>query len=61
MATLFRRGQVWWINTGVGGQRLRWSLGTSDERIARHKLKKYQYEQATGDSTLPSAPVHHAF
>lgn len=61
MATLFQRGKVWWINIGVGGQRLRCSLGTSDERIARHKLKKYQYEQATGDLTLPSVTPIEAF
>lgn len=54
MATLFRRGKIWWIDAGVAGQRLRWSLDTTDERIARHKLKKYEYEQLTGDLTLPS-------
>ena len=54
MATLFRRGKVWWVNAGVHGQRLRWSLDTTDERIARRKLKKYEYEQSTGDLALPS-------
>ena len=34
MATLFRRGKIWWIDAGVAGQRLRWSLDTTDERIA---------------------------
>ena len=65
MATLFRRGKVWWMNAGVAGQRLRWSLDTTDERIARHKLKKFEYEHATGDLTLPSvtplAPFLQAF
>ena len=54
MATLFRRGKVWWVDAGVHGQRLRWSLGTTDERIARRKLKKYEYKQSTGDLELPS-------
>jgi hypothetical protein len=65
MATLFRRGKIWWIDAGVAGQRLRWSLDTTDERIARHKLKKHEYEQVTGDLTLPSvtplAPFLQAF
>ena len=33
---------------------MRWSLGTTNERIARRKLKKYEYEQSTGDLELPS-------
>ncbi len=65
MATLFRRGKVWWMNAGVAGQRLRFSLETADERIARHMLKKFEYERATGDLTFPSttplAPFLQAF
>jgi hypothetical protein len=26
MATLFRRGKIWWIDASVAGQRLRWSV-----------------------------------
>jgi integrase len=54
MASLYRRGKVWWIYACSKGKRLRWSLGTTDERIARRKLKKYEYEQSTGDLELPS-------
>lgn len=54
MATLFRRGKTWWIDTGTNGKRLRWSLKTTHERVARRKLKKYEYEQLTGDLELPS-------
>ncbi len=55
MATLFRRGKTWWIYTCSGGRRLRWSLETTDERIAKRKLRKIQYEQDTGELELPSA------
>ena len=55
MATLYRRGKTWWIYTCSGGRRLRWSLETADERIAKRKLRKIQYEQDTGDLELPSA------
>ena len=54
MASLFRRGRIWWIDAGVAGQRQRWSLGTTNEQIARRKLKKYEYEQSTGELKLPS-------
>ena len=54
MASLFRRGSVWWIDACSKGKRMRWSLGTTNERIARRKLKKYEYEQSTGDLELPS-------
>ena len=54
MATLFRRGKTWWIDTCSGGRRIRWSLKTTDERIAKRKLRKIQFEQDTGDLELPS-------
>lgn len=54
MATLYRRGKTWWVYTCTRGVRRRWSLRTSDERIAKQKLRKLQYEQASGDLELPS-------
>ncbi len=54
MATLYRRGKVWWVYSGVKGERYRWSLETTDERTAKLKLRKIEYQQATGDLDLPS-------
>ncbi len=54
MATLYQRGNTWWIQTCSGGKRMRWSLETTDERIARQKLRKIEYEQDTGELELPS-------
>jgi hypothetical protein len=36
------------------GKRLRSSLGTTDERIARRKLKKHECQQSAGDLEFPS-------
>jgi hypothetical protein len=54
MATLYRRGKTWWVYTCTNGKRRRWSLGTTDERVAPQKLRKLEYEQATGELELPS-------
>lgn len=54
MATLYRRGKTWWAYTCSGTKRLRWSLETTDERIARQKLRKIEYQQDTGELELPS-------
>jgi integrase len=55
MATIYRRGETWWIYSCSGGRRLRWSLETDDERIARRKLRKFEYEQDTGNLDVPSS------
>jgi integrase len=54
MATIYKRGNNWWISYCVGGKRRRESLETSDQRIAKQKLRKLEYKQTTGDLELPS-------
>ncbi len=54
MATLFRRGNTWWIYASCKGKRHRWSLRTTDQRIAKQKLRKHEYELQTRGLELPT-------
>lgn len=48
MANLFRRGEVYWIGAREGGQRVRWSLHTADESMAKIALGDYERRRAAG-------------
>ncbi len=59
MATLFRRGKTWWLYTSCKGKRHRWSLRTTDERIAKQKLRKHEYELQTRGLELPTVTPYY--
>ncbi|MCK6486276.1 MAG: tyrosine-type recombinase/integrase [Phycisphaerae bacterium] len=49
MASLYRRGETFWIAYTVNGKRVLRSLHTANERIARDKKKQLEYELMIGD------------
>ena len=68
MAHLFRKpgsNKTWWACYYVGEQRVRRSLRTQDERIARKKLKKIELDLLAGElqprSVTPLRPFLGAF
>lgn len=52
MASLYRRGQVWWAKAYQNGRMVRWSLGTRDKREARRVLNERM--QLTAQSARPT-------
>jgi len=65
MACIYRRGTRFWISYYVGAKQIKKSLGTDNERVARSKLKRLEYELALGDlhvaSKLPLPVILEAF
>lgn len=49
MASLFKRRNQFWVCYYINGKRIQQSLKTDNERIARDKIKKIEYELALGD------------
>jgi len=65
MASIYRRGNKFWISYDVNDKQIKKSLGTSNEHVARSKLKKSEYELALGDlhvvTRLPLPMILDAF
>ena len=65
MACTYRRGNRFWASYYIGKRQIKKSLGTDNERVARSKLKRLEYELALGDlhvaSRLPLPAVLEAF
>ncbi|OHB60973.1 MAG: hypothetical protein A2Y12_06330 [Planctomycetes bacterium GWF2_42_9] len=65
MAHLYRRRKQYWIVYYLNGNRVQESLRTDNERIAKDKKKKLEYELALGDlhqsSKLPLPMILEAF
>jgi integrase len=65
MASVYKRGNQYWVAYYVNGRREQKSLHTSNLRVARDKKRKVEYELAIGDldqaSRLPLVPVLEAF
>jgi hypothetical protein len=65
MAHLYKRGRQYWISYYVSGDLVQRSLRTADERIARAKKKRLEYDLALGDlhvaSKTPLATILEAF
>ena len=65
MAGLYKRGKTFWVFYQIDGEQLRKSLETKNERVARSKLKRLEYELALGDlhvaSEIPLPVVVEAF
>lgn len=49
MAGLYKRGKTFWVIYRIGGQLIRKSLETKNERVARSKFRQMEYEIALGD------------
>jgi integrase len=56
MASLYRRGQVWWSKSYVAGKMVRTSIGTRDKAEARHRLRERE-SQAVGKAPSKSMVV----
>ena len=54
MACIFKRGNTFWSSYYVGKKQIKKSLGTGNERVARSKLKRLEYELALGDLHVAS-------
>ena len=54
MASLFKRRKQYWVNYYLDGVQVRKSLRTTNERVARAKLKQIEYELAIGDLHVAS-------
>ena len=51
--TVYRRGNVWWLQYFVGGRHLNESSGSTEEGEARRQLKVNVGETAAGRAILP--------
>ena len=54
MASIYKRGKVWWIKYHVKGSRVQRSLQTTNERVAKTRRSKLEYELATNGLVMPS-------
>ena len=54
MAHIYRRRKQFWICYYVNGKKIQKSLGTDNERIARDKKKKIEYQLSIGDLHITS-------
>lgn len=65
MASIYKRGNFYWISYWVNNQQSQKSLHTKNERVAHDKLKRLEYELAIGDlqqsSRLPIRTVLQKF
>ena len=65
MASLFKRRKQYWVSFYLDGTHVRRSLRTTNERVARAKLKQIEYELAIGDlhlaTRLPLPVILEAF
>jgi hypothetical protein len=50
MAAIFKRGKTWWITYRVDNKRVRRSLDTDNERVARDRLKHIDGLSKIGES-----------
>jgi hypothetical protein len=54
MASIYKRGKVWWIKYHVKGSRVQRSLHTTNDRVARTRRSKLEYDLATNGLIMPS-------
>ncbi|UCD53528.1 MAG: hypothetical protein JSW27_12910, partial [Phycisphaerales bacterium] len=54
MASIYKRGKVWWIKYHVKGSRVQRSLHTTSERVAKTRRSKLEYDLATNGLVMPS-------
>jgi len=65
MASLYKRKNQFWVSYYIGESQVKKSLRTTNERVARDKFKKLEYELALGElhlaSKLPVPTILEAF
>ena len=54
MASIYRRGKIWWIHYLVCGKAVQKSLGTASEQVALRKKKQVEGLEAAGQLDLPT-------
>lgn len=54
MASIYRRGKVWWVKFHLKGIRVQQSLNTTHERVAQARKSQIEYRLATGTLVIPS-------
>lgn len=54
MASIYKRGKQFWVSYYVGNTQIKKTLKTTNERVARNKLKKIEYELALGELSIAS-------
>jgi len=54
MASMYKRGKQFWVSYYITNKQIKKSLKTTNERIAKSKLKKLEYELALGDLKVSS-------
>jgi len=54
MASIYKRGKTWWIKYHVKGTRVQRSLHTTNERVAKTRQSKLEYDLATNGLIMPS-------
>ena len=54
MASLYRRGQVWWSKSYEAGKMVRASLGTRDKTEARRRLREREAQMVRGERPTAS-------
>jgi len=54
VASVFRRGRIWWVKYYAGGKAVQQSLHTDNRKLARDKKKEIEYRLATQQLGLPS-------
>ena len=65
MASVYKRGNKYWVSYYINNKQIKKSLGTDNERVARSKVRKFEYELALGDlhvaSKIPLPAILQAF
>ena len=54
MASIYRRGKIWWVKFHLKGIRVQQSLNTTHERVAQARKSRIEYRLATGTLVMPS-------
>ena len=54
MASVYKRGKIWWIHYLIGGKSVSRSLKTTIGRIALEKKKQLEALEVTDQLTTPS-------
>ncbi len=54
MASIYKRGNVWWVKYHLKGVRVQQSLDTTHERVAQTKKSQIEYRLGTGTLVMPS-------
>jgi hypothetical protein len=55
MASIYKRGRIWWVHYLVGGKSVSRSLRTGNERVALEKKKRLEALEVTGQLPKPSS------